>query len=92
MDQNDYDKELEDKLNDISLYGEFMSTFNYWVSSRNRKQSTASAVTEGQGPNIKNSITTKKTYCLQKVFYLTKPNELNIHLPSIFSHVKSWVS
>ncbi|MGI6585634.1 MAG: hypothetical protein GX301_00840 [Gracilibacteraceae bacterium] len=37
MDQNDYDKELEDKLNDISLYGEFMSTFNYWVSSEEQK-------------------------------------------------------
>ena len=37
MDQNDYNKELEDKLNDISLYGEFMSTFNYWVSSEEQK-------------------------------------------------------
>ena len=26
-------KELEDKLNDSSLYGEFVSTFHYWISS-----------------------------------------------------------
>lgn len=37
MDQNNYYGELEDKLNDASLYGEFMATFNYWVSSEEQK-------------------------------------------------------
>lgn len=37
MDKNDYYGELEDKLNDISLYGEFMATFNYWVGSEEQK-------------------------------------------------------
>jgi hypothetical protein len=37
MDQNDYNRELEDKLNDTSLYGEFISTFHYWVSSEEQK-------------------------------------------------------
>ena len=37
MDQNKYYGELEDKLSDTSLYGEFMATFNYWVSSEEQK-------------------------------------------------------
>ncbi|MGE5632801.1 MAG: hypothetical protein ACM3TR_17175 [Caulobacteraceae bacterium] len=38
MQQNNYSGELEDKLNDVSLYGEFMATFNYWVSSEEQKK------------------------------------------------------
>ncbi len=37
MDQDKYYGELEDKLNDVSLYGEFMATFNYWVGSEEQK-------------------------------------------------------
>jgi hypothetical protein len=37
MDQNKYYGELEDKLNDTSLYGEFIATFHYWVSSEEQK-------------------------------------------------------
>jgi len=37
MDQNSYYGELEDKLNDISLYGEFIATYHYWVSSEEQK-------------------------------------------------------
>lgn len=37
MDKKNYYGELEDKLNDVSLYGEFMATFNYWVSSEEQK-------------------------------------------------------
>jgi hypothetical protein len=35
--QNNYSGELEDKLNDVSLYGEFIATFHYWVSSEEQK-------------------------------------------------------
>ena len=37
MNQNSYYGELEDKLNDISLYGEFVATYHYWVSSEEQK-------------------------------------------------------
>ena len=29
--------EMEDKLYDVSLYGEFVSTFHYWLSSEEQK-------------------------------------------------------
>ena len=53
MDQNDYDKELEDKLSDISLYGEFMSTFNYWVSSEEQKNKVRHLQSIGKPKEIK---------------------------------------
>lgn len=53
MDQNDYNKELEDKLNDISLYGEFMSTFNYWVSSEEQKNKAQHLQSIGKPKEIK---------------------------------------
>lgn len=37
----EYSSELEDKLNDASLYGEFMSTYNYWISSEEQKSRAA---------------------------------------------------
>jgi hypothetical protein len=37
MQHNNYSEELEDKLNDVSLYGEFIATFHYWVSSEEQK-------------------------------------------------------
>ena len=53
MDQKDYYEELEDKLNDISLYGEFMSTFNYWVSSEEQKNKAQYLQTLGKPRGIK---------------------------------------
>ncbi len=37
MDRKDNYGEMEDKLGDISLYGEFIPTFHYWVSSEEQK-------------------------------------------------------
>lgn len=37
MNQDNYYGDLEDKLNDTSLYGEFIATFHYWVSSEEQK-------------------------------------------------------
>lgn len=37
MNQINYSGDLEDKLNDTSLYGEFIATFHYWVSSEEQK-------------------------------------------------------
>ena len=53
MDQKKYYEELEDKLNDISLYGEFMSTFNYWVSSEEQKNKVQHLQTIGKPKEIK---------------------------------------
>lgn len=54
MDQEDYNKELEDKLSDTSLYGEFMSTFNYWVSSEEQKNKAQHLQSIGKFKGIKN--------------------------------------
>ena len=54
MDQKDYGKELEDKLNDASLYGEFISTFNYWVSSEEQKNKAKHLQSIGKPKGIKN--------------------------------------
>lgn len=53
MNQNDYYEELEDKLNDISLYGEFMATFNYWVSSEEQKNKVQHLQNIGKSGDIK---------------------------------------
>jgi len=53
MNENNYYGELEDKLNDISLYGEFMSTFNYWVSSEEQKNRVEHLQSIGKSNNIK---------------------------------------
>ena len=52
MNQNDYNGELEDKLNDTSLYGEFMATFNYWVSSEEQKNKVQHLQAIGKSNNI----------------------------------------
>jgi len=53
MNQNEYYEELEDKLNDISLYGEFMATFNYWVSSEEQKNKVQHLQNIGKPKGIK---------------------------------------
>lgn len=53
MNHNDYYEELEDKLNDISLYGEFMATFNYWVSSEEQKNKVQHLQNIGKPGDIK---------------------------------------
>jgi len=35
--QKHFHADLEDKLNDVSLYGEFIATFHNWVSSEEQK-------------------------------------------------------
>ncbi len=41
--------ELEDKLNDFSQYGEFMSTYNYWISSEEQKSRASHLQNLGKG-------------------------------------------
>jgi hypothetical protein len=53
MDQNSYYGELEDKLNDISLYGEFMATYNYWISSEEQKNRAQHLQSLGKPKEIK---------------------------------------
>jgi len=53
MSKNGYREELEDKVNDISLYGEFMSTFNYWVSSEEQKNKVQHLQSIGKPNDIK---------------------------------------
>ncbi len=53
MDQNNYYGELEDKLNDTSLYGEFMATFNYWISSEEQKNRVQHMQSIGKSNDIK---------------------------------------
>lgn len=53
MNQKDYNGELEDKLNDTSLYGEFIATFHYWVSSEEQKNKVQHLQSIGKSENIK---------------------------------------
>lgn len=53
MQHNNYFGELEDKLNDESLYGEFISTFNYWVSSEEQKSRVQHLQEIGKSERIK---------------------------------------
>ena len=53
MDQNNYNGELEDKLNDASLYGEFIATFHYWVSSEEQKNKVQHLQSIGKSNDIK---------------------------------------
>lgn len=53
MNQNNYYGELEDKLNDTSLYGEFIATFHYWVSSEEQKNKVQHLQAIGKSRNIK---------------------------------------
>ncbi len=51
MNQNYDYGEFEDKLNDISLYGEFISTFHYWVSSEEQKNKAQHLQSLGKSDN-----------------------------------------
>ncbi|HWQ29804.1 MAG TPA: hypothetical protein VN549_02350 [Negativicutes bacterium] len=53
MNNNDYYGELEDKLNDASLYGEFIATFHYWVSSEEQKNKVQHLQDIGKTWNMK---------------------------------------
>lgn len=53
MNQDKYNGELEDKLNDASLYGEFMATYNYWVSSEEQKNRVQHLQSIGKSNDIK---------------------------------------
>ena len=53
MNQNNYYGELEDKLNDASLYGEFIATFHYWVSSEEQKNKVQHLQSIGKSNDIK---------------------------------------
>ena len=52
-DKKDHSGELEDKLNDVSLYGEFMATYNYWVSSEEQKNKAQHLQSIGRKPGKK---------------------------------------
>ena len=52
MNQDKYNGELEDKLNDVSLYGEFISTFHYWVSSEEQKNKVQHLQSLGKSEDI----------------------------------------
>ncbi|HWR60569.1 MAG TPA: hypothetical protein VN580_03110 [Clostridia bacterium] len=51
MNRIDYYGELEDKLNDTSLYGEFIATFHYWVSSEEQKNRVQHLQSIGKSDN-----------------------------------------
>lgn len=53
MDQNNYSGELEDKLNDVSPYGEFIATFHYWISSEEQKNKAEHLQSVGKSRDIK---------------------------------------
>jgi hypothetical protein len=53
MNQKEYYGELEDKLNDTSLYGEFIATFHYWVSSEEQKNKAQHLQAIGKSDDIK---------------------------------------
>lgn len=54
MDQyNYYGEELEDKLNDASLYGEFIATFHYWISSEEQKNKVQHLQSIGKSKDTK---------------------------------------
>ena len=53
MNQDNYSGELEDKLNDTSLYGEFIATFHYWVSSEEQKNKVQYLQSIGKQDNIR---------------------------------------
>ncbi|HYE08672.1 MAG TPA: hypothetical protein VEF53_00680 [Patescibacteria group bacterium] len=53
MNQNNFNGELEDKLNDTSLYGEFISTFHYWVSSEEQKNKAQHLQSLGKSEDTK---------------------------------------
>ena len=53
MNQNNYYGELEDKLNDTSLYGEFIATFHSWVSSEEQKNKVQHLQAIGKSDNNK---------------------------------------
>ncbi|MHB1393597.1 MAG: hypothetical protein ACYCYE_11100 [Clostridia bacterium] len=52
MNQNNYYGEIEDKLNDASLYGEFIATFHYWVSSEEQKNKAEHLQSIGKSNDI----------------------------------------
>lgn len=53
MNHFNYNGELEDKLNDASLYGEFIATFHNWVSSEEQKNKAQHLQSIGKSKDIK---------------------------------------